>query len=260
MIKIAALQASSLPLDRTRLNHYLYVCHTKGIKVVTLGEYTLNLFFKELEQMPTRMIKEQSLRQIETLKTLAAHYELTIVAPVVLYKHKKLYKAIGKFAPKSSKYYYQRFLIDFPHWSEKKFFAGDLRSDKPMFFTQEKIKFAVIGGYELHFDTIWLEILNNNTDVVLMPTASTFDSYHRWRELSRMRAYLNSLYILRVNRIGKFTDDQLQWIFYGDTFLAAPDGEIDNELGDKEELMIAQIDKKILRQHKKLWRFRDEQF
>ena len=258
-MKIAAFQSSTLAFDRTRLNHYLYICHKKEIDVVVLSEYALNLFFKELESMPIKMIREQSKKQIENIKHLVHLYNLIVIAPIIIYQNGKLYKTIGKFTATSTRYYYQNHLIHFPHWDEKSFFANNQKST-PMTFNIKGVRFAVLFGYELHLDSPWLTMLEKNVDVVLMPTCSTFDSAERWREIIKTRAFLNGMYILKVNRVGEYTHENHTWGFYGDSLLCAPDGEIENTLGKKEELMIVQIDAKRARKQKKLWGFRHEQF
>ena len=73
-----------------------------------------------------------------------------------------------------------------------------------------------------------------------------------------MLSFLNSIYILRANRIGQYQDTitQTLWNFYGDSLLANPNGEIDDCLGDREELLIATLDKKYLKEIKECWKFR----
>ena len=72
-----------------------------------------------------------------------------------------------------------------------------------------------------------------------------------------MRAFLNSCYILRANRIGQFEDTitKTLWNFYGDSLFTSPNGEIIDCLGDKEELLIAEMDKKYLKEIRDCWKF-----
>ena len=67
-----------------------------------------------------------------------------------------------------------------------------------------------------------------------------------------MRAYLNSTYILRSNRVGSYRDDEI-WQFYGQSSLVSPFGEIELTLGDKEEMLVATIEKEALSEARKLW-------
>ena len=114
------------------------------------------------------------------------------------------------------------------------------------------IRFGIVSGYELHFDTVWMEVMKKNVDVVLTATSSTFDSAHRWEELLKMRAMLNNVYILRANRVGSYKEEDT-WQFYGRSSLISPFGDVELTLGDKEEMLVATIEKESLSEARKLW-------
>ncbi|MFT7859409.1 MAG: carbon-nitrogen hydrolase family protein [Sulfurimonas sp.] len=257
-MKAAVLQLSSQGLSSTKLLNYIRIANKKGVKLLLLGEYILNPFFKELCSMSISMIKEQSLQQIEILKDLAKSYGLTIVAPIIIVKKGVPYKTIAKFAPNSTAYYQQQVLINYPHWNEEKFFANEVEPLKaPLTFKVDNLKFALLSGFELHFDEIFKKLKNKNIDCLLMPSVSTFESYERWKALIQTRAFTNNFYILRANRIGEYIEDDLSWKFYGDSVLASPDGEIISHLGNKEELMIVDLSHKEVVRSRRTWGFRD---
>lgn len=257
-MKAAILQIPSVGMSTAKFDYYLRIAKTKGCKVVVLGEYLLNRFFKELENTPIGMIKEQSDHHIKTLKALAAEYDINIIAPLVIIKKKQAYKTIVRFSPSSTSYYYQQILINYKHWNEEKFFSNEIAPLKaPMIFTIDGFKFAVMAGFELHFDSFWQDVMSKNVDAVLLPTVSTFDSHERWRELIKMRAFTNSCYIIRANRIGEFADDKCNWNFYGDSLVVSPLGEIENHLGNQEELLMIDLDKKAVKAAKKSWGFKE---
>lgn len=258
-MRAAVLQLSSQGLSSTKLYNYIRMAHKNGVKVLLLGEYILNPFFKELQEMSVGMIKEQAEHQSKILKELCATYDLTIVAPIILVKGSKVYKATAKFAPKSTAYYQQQLLINYQHWNEEKFFSNQTTTLKsPLIFKQDGIKFAVINGFELHFDEIFSFIASKNVDAVLVPSVSTFDSYERWKNLILMRAFTHNCYILRANRIGEYKDKELTWNFYGDSVLASPNGELTAHLGNKEELMIVDLEHSEVLAAKKFWGFHDK--
>lgn len=258
-MKIASLQLSTLPMSKSKLDYYFRICEKKDVKLVLLGEYVLNSFFKELETMPLSMAKEQSNHKIKILKELAKEYNLCIVAPIVLVKKGKKYKSIAKFTPKSTSFYDQQFLINYKHWNEEKFFDNDTEKKiEPFTFLLDGLRFAPMGGFEVHFDPLWTELLAKKVDVVLLPSASTFDSKIRWKEIAKTRAFLNGMYILRANRIGDYKDKKSSWKFYGESFATNPYGEIDSMLGDKEEMLIIDIDKNDPKEAKKAWGFRNQ--
>ncbi len=252
-MKLAALQLSTLPMSEAKLDYYFRICENKGVELILLSEYALNSFFKELESMPILMIKEQTNHKIKVLKSLCQKYNLTVIAPIVLVKSGKLIKSTAKFTPKSVHYYNQQFLINFKHWNEEKFFDNAIEPYKIPTFTLGKIRFGIVSGFEAHFDAVWQEAMRKNVDVVLMSSSSTFDSLLRWQELLKTRSFLNSMYILRANRVGNYSDKSVSWKFYGHSKLVNPYGEIELSLGHKEEILLCDVEKNQVLDAKKLW-------
>lgn len=257
-MRIAILQLPSIGMGSKILENYTRVASQKGVKLVLMGEYLLNPFFKELTQTPVSMIAEQSTHQIEMLKALALKYDITFVAPIVMVKKKECTKMIVKVNARSVTYYPQQFLINYPHWNEEKFFNNPVEPVKPpMIFSCEGFKFAVMGGFETHFDPMWEAVTSKVVDAVLVPSASTFESHNRWRELIKTRAFTHNCYILRANRVGEYFDEQSAWKFYGDSMVVSPDGEIEADLGNTEELLIVDLDRKSLIESRKGWGFKE---
>jgi predicted amidohydrolase len=245
-------------MSSTKLYNYIRIANKQGVKVLLLGEYILNPFFKELKTLPLSMIKEQALHQIKVLKELAFTYKITIVAPLIVVKKEKVYKTIAKFAPTSCSYYQQQILINYAHWNEEKFFANETKAiQTPLMFKVEGFKFAVMSGFELHFDEMFQHLSSKNIDCILVPSVSTFDSYERWKALILSRAFTHNCYILRANRIGEFADKNSSWNFYGDSLLASPSGELLEHLGNKEELMIVDMRHSEVVQARKVWGFKE---
>jgi nitrilase len=254
-IKLSILQSSILPFDKAKLDYYIQISKSKGSKIIVLPEYVLNLFFKELETTPISLIEEQSKQQFANLENLAKIYNIVIVSPIVITNIDKIYKTITIFGLNKTKIYHQQILMPYPHWNEAKFFSNsqDSKLTTPEIFTIDTIKFAVISAFESHFDFFWQTILEKNVDCVIVPTANTFESNQRWRELLKVRAFTNNTFVIRVNRVGNYKD----WNFYGDSFVCSPFGDIDSHLGKNEEVMVVPIDKSISKLAKKEWKFRD---
>jgi nitrilase len=120
-------------------------------------------------------------------------------------------------------------------------------------FLVDGVRFGIINGFELYFDNAFSEVMKKNIDVVLCPSASSFDSSQRWSELLKTRALLNSVYILRANRVGVYRDKISQWDFYGHSSLVTPMGDIEMTLGNKEEILITEINKDDLTHARKTW-------
>jgi len=254
----AVLQLNAQGMSSTKLFNYIRIANKKGVKLLLLGEYVLNPFFKELQNMSISMIKEQASHQIKILKELSTTYNMTIVAPLILVKKNEVYKSVAKFAPSSTSYYNQQLLINYSHWNEEKFFSNEIKAlQTPIIFKVAGLKFAIINGFELHFDEIFSLLSPKSIDCVLVPSISTFDSFERWKSLITMRAFTNNCYILRANRIGEYKDAKESWKFYGDSILASPNGDILTHLGNKEELMIVDINHAEVVQARRSWGFKE---
>jgi len=257
-MKVAVLQLPSQGMSSTKLYNFIRIAHKQGVKVLVLGEYILNPFFRELEQMSVSMIKEQANHQIKVLKELSKTYAMTIIAPLIIVKKQSVYKTIAKFAPSSTSYYQQQLFINYTHWNEEKFFANEKTVLKsPLVFKVDGVKFALMAGFELHFDEMFTQISTKNVDCIILPTISTFDSYERWKNLVLTRAFTHNCYILRANRIGEYQDKDFSWKFYGDSLLASPDGELVEHLGNKEELMVVDISHTNVVQARRFWGFQE---
>jgi nitrilase len=248
-LKIAVIQTSSLPYEQAKINYFLSILRAKNVKLVVIGEYVLNLFFKDLENTPINFVKQHSNKQIKLFKKLAKTYNINIIAPVVIGQKGHYFKVFAKFSPNSTRLYYQQLFIPYSHWNEKKFFHT--KKNKPLIFKIENFNIALLAGFETHFDEYWEYFRKKRVELVVVPSVGTFNSKERWRRLLSTKAFLNNCYVLRANRIGKYND----WIFYGDSFLMDPNGEMVDNLNDKEELMIVDIDKKIVKTAKKEWAF-----
>jgi len=258
-LTIAALQLPTLGMQATKLEFYLRNAQSRGVRVVLLGEYVLNHFFKEIPNIPIQMVKEQSDKHIELLQKFSLKYNMVFIAPILIIEENKYKKTIVKIRKKSISYYEQQILIPYKHWNEKKFFDNRIKPlESPMTFTVDGFRIMVMGGFELHFDPFWSYVTEKKIDLVLLPTASTFGSHNRWREIIKTKAFLHSCYILRANRLGEFSDTNIKWKFYGDSMLVDPSGEIYMMLEDKESMLIETIKKSVIKEHKKSWAFEQE--
>lgn len=258
-LTVAALQLPTLGMQATKLDFYLRNAHSRGAKLVLFGEYVLNHFFKELEEMPIKMVQEQSQKHMELLKKYANKYDMTFVAPIVTFKENQYIKTIAKITAKSTQYYEQQILIPYTHWDEKSFFSNPIKPlEEPMIFTVEGFRIMAMGGFELHFDPFWETVIRKKIDLVLLPTASTFESHNRWREIIKTKAFLHGCYVLRANRLGEYFDNKIKWKFYGDSMLLTPEGEVYMMLEDRESMLIETITKESIKEHRKTWGFAKE--
>jgi predicted amidohydrolase len=258
-LQIASLQLPTLGMSSNRLKFYIEMAYKRDVKLLLFGEFVLNHFFKELKTMPKSMIKEQTKRNIEILKEFAIKYNIIFIAPIITIKKKRFYKEIAKISSSSILYYKQQILISYPHWNEQNFFANPIKPLKrPMSFMIDGIKVAVMAGFELHFNYFWDFIIDKKVDLVLIPTASTFESHNRWRDIIKTKAFLHNCYILRANRLGEYIENGISWKFYGDSMLVNPLGEIEMVLEDTESMLIEKIKKSVVISNRRDWGFQRE--
>ncbi len=256
---VAALQLPTLGMNATRLEFYLKKAHERATDIMLLGEYVLNHFFKEFATMAPSMVKAQTKNHLALLKGLSLKYNIVFVAPIVIIKKDGYYKTIVKITPKNTRYYEQQILLPYAHWDEKKFFANKVTTLKsPMTFKLKGFNLMIMAGFELHFDHFWQCVTEKKVDLVLLPTASTFGSHNRWREIIKTKAFLHGCFVLRANRLGEYSDDEVKWKFYGDTMLVSPKGDVEMMLEDKESMLIEVIDKAEVTEHRKAWGFEKE--
>ena len=248
-MRVAVIQTDNLPYDKAKLSYFIKVAKSEDSKLVLLPEYVLNRFFKEIEKMPISFIKTQTNHQLKHLKQLSTIYEIPIVAPLVKVVKDKKYKVIAKIDGEKIKYYYQQVYMPYSHWREDKFF--DKNESLPLVFSIDHIKFGVMFGFEAHIEKFWQFFNEKNVDCVLIPSVGTFNSFKRWFELLKIKAFLNHKYVIRANRVGAYED----WEFYGRSFGIDPEGEVLNILGNKEEIGIFDIFKDRVKEAKKEWRF-----
>ena len=257
-MKAAVLQLNAQGMSSTKLYNYIRIAHKKRVKLLLLGEYVLNPFFNELKSMSISMIKEQANHQIKILKELSSTYAMTIVAPLIIVKKKEVYKTIAKFSPSSTSYYNQQILINYAHWNEEKYFANKIEKlQAPLTFKIDSFKFAIMSGFELHFDEMFTTISSKNVDCILVPSVATFESFKRWKSLIQARSFTHNCYILRANRIGEYEDKDYTWQFYGDSILSSPNGEIVEHLGNSEELMIVDMSHTDVVVARRTWGFKE---
>ncbi|WP_104747480.1 carbon-nitrogen hydrolase family protein [Helicobacter cetorum] len=234
--------------------------------VVVLPEYVINPFFHHNMALEFSEIHAQSMRAITHLENCAKEKDLIISAPVLLEKDHKIYKKIALISKNSIKYYEQQRLIPYSHWDEESFFDNEKSDFKELLvFEKEGLRFAPMFGFEAHFDEIWVQAKKQGVDVVLLSSVATFESNERWRDLCKMRAFCASCMIVRANRIGAYQQvvqkqdekSTYLWKFYGDSFIALPDGSIENSLQGKMNMLSTQVDKHYIREWAKTWSFRE---
>lgn len=256
---IALLQLPPILPTDMHLERYFQACKKQKVQIVAFGEYVFNPFYKEFGASHSyEVLNHHSQDTISTLKKLSKKYKLDIIAPIISGENGKLYKSIALVQNHVSQIYHQQRLIAYPHWNEKQFFSNKTpkKPQTPLILNKGELKIAILSGFEIHFDELWLKLKESQVDALILPCANTFQSKERWRNLCQMRAFCNSIAILRVNRIGTLHYDENEWRFYGDSLFVNANGEILDSLGEKEGMMLVQLESKKLKAIQQEWGFR----
>lgn len=251
--QFAHISPSSKVFDKY-LNNAFKKHKDKKIDLIVLGDFVANKFFKEYRSKAS--LKREFASQEKYFSTLAQKYNTTIIAPLIECKQNKYYKSILIVDSTQSRFYRSSCLMDFIHWNEREFFDNDLKVKEPLVFKIANFNVSVIFGWEAHFDETFIALRKKGVDVLIIPTANTFSSNSRWIKLLSVRSFLNNCFIVRVNRVGNYMDNNIEWKFYGESFIALPDGNLGDMLGDKEGILVSEISESMLNDIKNTWKFR----
>jgi N-carbamoylputrescine amidase len=138
-------------------------------------------------------------------------------------------------------------LPEIEFYYEKSYFSNG--NEIPVFHT----KFGIIG-IQMCWDNFYPEVSRilalKGAGIIFAPTASAFNTNNKWFLCISANAFVNGVYVLRVNRVGK--DVGLD--FYGKSFCIAPDGQlVDNFAGLNECALIYNIESNEIERSRKAW-------
>jgi N-carbamoylputrescine amidase len=137
-----------------------------------------------------------------------------------------------------------------PSLKEKHYFRpGDLGF--PVFNTPFG-RIGVLICYDRYFPEGFRRLAFNGAVMIFIPSACAGDSNEVWELLLRAHALSNLVFIGAANRIGREGDRE----FYGTSLFLSPWGEVMKKAsGDKEEIVIADLDREILLRARERWPF-----
>lgn len=255
-LNIVLAQFEAIKPNDKNFNKYLQTITKKqNIDLVVIGEGVCNLFFKEYINNKNGLLKN-FLAQEKYFLSLANKYKVTFIVPLIECRNNALYKVI-LIVDSNNKFIYEvQQLISMPHWNEKDFYKNKKSFKTPFIFNQNGFNISVLSGWEAHFDDFWIKLKKHNVDIVIVSTASTFNSNDRWARLLQTRSFLNSCFVVRINRVGRYIEDDIAWDFYGNSFVALPDGNVGDILDSKEGILISDINKELLCNEVIKWGFR----
>lgn len=100
--------------------------------------------------------------------------------------------------------------------------------------------------YDLRFPELFRRLLDDGSEVVVVPAAWPAARVEHWRVLGRARAIENQTYVIQVNTAGTHARTAMG----GHSQIVAPSGEVLAEAGEGEEVLVAELDLTALRDYR----------
>ncbi len=258
-VKVCAVQmlpSKNKDLSIKKAIDFLLMAHKNNVNIICFPElFLLSWFLQDSDKDKIKKNLESAEdfngRTISIFKEQAMKFNMVIIVP---------------FFEKSGNYYYNSSAVisekgvllgiyrkvhipNVEYYFEKSYFSNG--NNFPVF----KTSFGTIG-IQMCWDNFYPEssrILSlKGAEIIFAPTASAFNTNGKWFLAISANAFLNGVYVLRVNRVGR--DKSLD--FYGKSFCIAPDGNIMNDFaGINECALIYNIDTKEIESARRIWPF-----
>ena len=258
-IKVCAVQMSPSK-DKTasmeKALDFLSMAHKNKANIVCFPElFLLNWFLQDnSKEKIEENIKSAEDIGGETISLFREHAKklgMIIIAPFFEKSGDNCFNSTAVISEKGdiTGVYRKVHLPDVEYYYEKSYFTSG--KDFPVFNT-------IYGniGIQMCWDNFYPEstrILSlKGAGIIFAPTASAFNTNNKWFLSISANAFLNGVYVFRVNRVGR--DRPLD--FYGKSFCVAPDGNIiDDFAGINECALIYNIDTKEIENAREKWPF-----
>src|SRR5262245_9667908 len=193
----------------------------------------------------------------QLMREYAKKHSMVIVVPLyeeeipgVYYNAAAVIDADGKYLGK----YRKNHIPQVAGFWEKFFFKpGNL--GYPVFKTAY-CKLGVYICYDRHFPEGWRALALNGAEYVVNPSATVAGlSQYLWEIEQPAAAVANGYYVGAINRVGS----EGPWDigrFYGSSYFVNPRGKIVAQAsGDKDELLVSDLDMDMVREVRNLWQF-----
>jgi N-carbamoylputrescine amidase len=267
MLKIGLVQtrvSGDVEENLANTARYIKQAARKGAGIVCLQELFAHRYFAQTRDEGFFAYAEPVPGRIsEFLSKCASGNRIVLIGGSIyergedgkLYNTSLIYDSRGNLAGK----YRKMHIPHDPNYYEQYYFSpGNLG------YVQVNTGKAVIAPL-ICYDQWYPEAARINTiqgaQVIFYPTAIAWFkelkrdepfSARRWEDAMRAHASLNGIFVAAVNRVGREGDLR----FWGGSFVADPFGEVVARAShSKEELLIANIDLKRIRESQEGWRF-----
>ena len=263
-VKICAVQMSSSADKNTSIKKaidLLSMASKSKANIVCFPELFATNWFpedKEADKIDEnfKLAEDISGTTLELLKKQAKNFDMVIISPFFEKRGDHYYNSTAVISEKGEVLgvYSKIHIPNVEYYYEKSYFSNG--KDIPVFNT----KFGTIG-VQMCWDNFYPEVSRilavKGAEIIFAPTASAFNTNNKWFLSISANAFVNGVYILRVNRVGR--DKALD--FYGKSFCVSPDGTIlDDFAGLNECAIIYNIETKEVEKARKNWPFIKNRF
>ncbi|TFE66924.1 acyltransferase [Methylacidiphilum sp. Yel] len=160
--------------------------------------------------------------------------------------------------------YRKAHIPDDPGYFEKYYFAAG-ENDFPVFQTRYA-RIGVLICWDQWFPEAARIAALKGAQIIFYPTAIGWlveekmafgqDQLTAWLTIQRAHAIANGIFVASINRTGVEGDDKSRWIeFWGRSFLIDPFGRIINQAGEKEEIVVGELDFSLIEKTRINWPF-----
>lgn len=246
-------------------------CASKGAQLIVLQELHNGLYFCQTEDVETFDLGE-SIPGPSTERFGALAKELGVVLVLSLFEKRApgLYHNTAVVIEKDGNIagkYRKMHIPDDPAYYEKFYFTPGDMGFNPIQTSVGKL--GVLVCWDQWYPEAARLMALAGAELLIYPTAIGWESSDSIEEKTRQKdawvisqrghAVYNGLNVIAVNRVGHETDPsgQTQGIqFWGNSFVAGPQGEITAQASnDKEENLVVEIDMKRSEQVRRWWPF-----
>jgi N-carbamoylputrescine amidase len=222
-----------------------------GARIICFQElFNLHWFPNGRDEKAFAAADEVDSPAVEVMRKKAVEAGVAIILPIFERENSRYFNsAVVIDADGSVKGTYRKLHVpDIPLWEEKFYFSTGDRG-LPVFET----RYGKVG-IQISWDNLFPEgtriLALKGAEIVFAPTACAFKSQHIWQTVITGNAISNSIFVMRVNRVGsEETQD-----FYGMSFCANPEGELlGGPTGRQDGILLADVNLESLGEIRREW-------
>lgn len=271
MLKVALIQSYGACDPKEGLNkqiELIYRAKEQGAQIVCTQElFRTRYFCNRIDPRFFEWAEEIHGPTFQSFIEIAHKLNIVLIGSIFEKRTPGLYHNTAIVIDADGKYlgcYRKAHIPDDPGYFEKYYFTpGEM--EFPVFQTRFA-KIGVLICWDQWFPEPARILALRGAQIIFYPTAIGWlleekqsfgqDQLSAWQSIQRSHALANGIYVASVNRVGIEGDERSQCIeFWGRSFFADPFGRIIKEAGEKEEILLAEIDFALIEKTRINWPF-----